>query len=65
LSVAEPLGVTRLNADAGNGIAYLAVVAQRTVLVFQRALCRRPVQIRLMDLFAPVRQLEMKALLRL
>jgi hypothetical protein len=35
------------------------------VLVFQRALCRRPVQIRLMDLFAPVRQLEMKALLRL
>jgi hypothetical protein len=34
LSVAEPLGVTRLNADAGNGIAYLLLSRNALCLCF-------------------------------
>jgi hypothetical protein len=44
LSVAEPLGVTRLNADAGNGIAYLLLSRNALCLCFNArfagGLCR-------------------------
>jgi hypothetical protein len=51
LSVAEPLGVTRLNADAGNGIAYLLLSRNTLCLCFNApfagGLCRSARWIRL------------------
>jgi hypothetical protein len=51
LSVAEPLGITRLNANAGNGVAYLLLPRNTLCLCFDAGfaggLCRSAWWIRL------------------
>jgi hypothetical protein len=50
LSVAEPRRITRINTDAGDGVAFPLLPRLTTAFVFRRALCLQPAQIRPMGI---------------